>query len=92
MGLILPFYSMIFVVFKSTLSQIIFNIGCILAGIIIGAVSYFIGNKTILKGLNSVSLKLYDISRNKDLSQKLDIGSEDEIGESIKNFDFFIFK
>lgn len=64
-----------------------FVVCCIVAGIIVGGFSFFIGNSTIIRVIKILSGKLLDISNlNGDLTKKIRIESDDAIGKLINNF------
>jgi methyl-accepting chemotaxis protein len=62
MGIVFPLYANLFVTFKNTLLLIIFAVGCIIAGIIVGFGAFLITRLTILKVVKSVSSELREIA------------------------------
>ena len=91
MGLIFPFYTIFFVTFKSEIYKFVYVAGCIIAGIIVGAFSFFIGNITIIRFLKKISNQLNNIANKEaDLTERLDITSNDEVGLLAKNFNSFV--
>ncbi len=93
MGLVFPIYANFFVEFKSKLAFSIFISGCILAGIIVGAVAFFISKITILRLVKRVNSELQGIlSDEADLTQSIKFTSNDILGELIINFNCFIAK
>ena len=81
MGCVFPVYASIFVTYNSPNAKFLFIAGCIVAGLIVGSLSYLIGKLTILKTLQKARDLSLEIIRTKTLHQKLQIESEDAIGE-----------
>lgn len=89
MGVIFPLYSIIFVNFKSDLSMIIFSIGCIIAGILVGVFSYIIGKLTVVKTFNRITNTLATMANEKRFNLEIDVESNDSIGTTCKLFNEF---
>ncbi|QEN07313.1 methyl-accepting chemotaxis protein [Oceanispirochaeta crateris] len=86
-GIVFPFYTMLFVTFKNQMCFYLFSIGAIIAGIIVGLISFLITKVTILRVLSVLSERLKDISEGEgDLTKSIELISLDEIGEMIKYF------
>jgi len=86
MGCIFPLYAAFFVEYKSSNAQILFVAGCLLAGAIVGGLSYYIGKITILRMIEKARDLSIGIIRKKNLSQTLEIQSADAIGEFAECF------
>ncbi|HOV14236.1 MAG TPA: PAS domain-containing protein, partial [Spirochaetota bacterium] len=80
MGMIFPFFAYFFVTFKSNTHLIIFTIGCLLAGFLVGTFSYLVLKNTILKIIRKISgsVKYFDIKN--DYTKLL---FNDEVGNLI---------
>lgn len=82
MGFIFPVYANFFVTFKEGMF-IYFAVGCILAGITVGVVSFLFVKVILLRPL----LKVSDVANNikcKDISGQIDIESNDSVGDIVK--------
>ncbi|MCB1172019.1 MAG: HAMP domain-containing protein [Leptospiraceae bacterium] len=92
MGLVFPLYAIIFVAgWKSDLMFIFFAAGCILAGIMVGLVSYQIHKSTIMKVVNDLSRQMHNIAAgDADLRMRMDCDSQDELGHLTDNFNQFV--
>ncbi|WP_185234696.1 methyl-accepting chemotaxis protein [Teredinibacter franksiae] len=81
MGLIFPVYASFFVDYKEGM-KIWFSLGCLVAGVIIGVINFWLLKNYLLAKLVEVS----DISQAisiKDLSQRSNIRSEDVVGDIV---------
>lgn len=94
MGIVFPFFSLLFVAdFKSKNSFLFFTLACIGAGLMVGLISFLIGKLTVLNCIKKVSDGLYTIAEaDGDLTRRVEIRSEDIIGDLGKNFNNFIGK
>ena len=81
---IFPFYANFFVDWKPGMLPW-FVFGCLIAGLGIGIMNYFLLNTILLSPLRRISEVANAIS-NKDLTQKCTLQSEDTIGEIIVSF------
>ncbi|TRX65923.1 methyl-accepting chemotaxis protein [Carboxylicivirga sp. M1479] len=90
MGFIFPVYANIFVDWKEGLFPY-FLIGCILAGITVGVVSFWFVKVILIKQLLKMSVVATKIS-NRDISNKLDIESNDAVGEIAQGFNLAIMR
>jgi len=81
---IFPFYANIFVIWKPGM-LVWFVFGCLVAGLLMGAVNYLLLNAILLKKLRRISTVANAIS-NKDLTHQCKIQSADTIGEIIGSF------
>jgi methyl-accepting chemotaxis protein len=84
MGLLLPFYANIFVEWHPG-AKSWFTIGCIVAGLSIGAVNYLLCKQILLSRLKQISVVAHAISE-KDISHNCSIQSKDLVGEIISSF------
>jgi methyl-accepting chemotaxis protein len=84
MGLIFPLYATFFVEFKPGL-QIWFNLGCIIAGIMVGGFSYLLVKWILLGHLRELALACRRIS-NGQFDVHMDLDSPDEVGEIVHGF------
>jgi methyl-accepting chemotaxis protein len=84
MGLIFPLYAIFFVEFKPGL-QIWFNLGCIIAGIMVGGFSYLLVKWILLGHLRDLAVACRRIS-NGQFDVHIDLDSSDEVGEIVHGF------
>ncbi|AKH21886.1 methyl-accepting chemotaxis protein [Sedimenticola thiotaurini] len=84
MGLLFPLYAQLFVEWKPGM-QLWFNIGCIIAGLSIGAVNYLVCKQVLLRRLQRISAVAQAISSN-DISHQCNLVSHDLIGEIVTSF------
>jgi len=87
MGVVFPGYAWFFVNFKSSFHFVFFIIGCVGAGITVGAVSFFIMKKSILRIIKGISNSINLLERGDvELVDVLKIESDDEIGSLVDSF------
>ena len=92
-GVIFPFYAALFVHFKNEQLKWIFSLSCIGAGIIVGLTAFSITRGTIIKVVNSLSGDLQKIAKGEgDLTRKINLKSDDKLGELIMWFNLFVEK
>ncbi len=84
MGIIFPVYANFFVNWKEGFF-VYFVIGCIMAGITVGVVSYWFVKSILIKELLKVSHVAKGIANN-EISEELDIQSDDAVGEIANGF------
>lgn len=84
MGLIFPLYAILFVDFKPGL-QIWFNLGCIIAGIMVGGFSYMLVKIILLGHLRKLAWACREVTVG-HLDVNIDLASPDEIGEIVSGF------
>jgi len=84
MGIIFPFYASFFVEYKEGL-YIWFAIGCLVAGIVIGVINYYLLNILLISKLKRIALVSTAIS-NHDLSANCVMESHDVIGDIVSSF------
>ena len=90
MGVIFPIYAALFVSFKAGL-KIWFIAGCLGAGAIVGITNYFIVRFTVRKTVVQLNDALRHLNaENGDLTIRLTPGTQDEIGETRRNFNEFL--
>lgn len=90
MGLVFPVYAGFFVEFKSPAHQMVFVLGCLVAGVVVGLASYVIGRLTILRVIRMISQRFEVLSSAEgDLSQDIDFQSSDCLGELVSHFNAF---
>ena len=83
-ALIFPFYADFFVEWKPDM-LLWFVVGCLVAGIAIGVVNYWLVNIILLSKLRRISEIAISIS-NKDISHTCSLQSADTIGEIVDSF------
>ncbi|MCP4130431.1 MAG: methyl-accepting chemotaxis protein [bacterium] len=79
----------VFVVFKTDTLNILFSVMCLFAGIMVGFFAFFIGKITLLKAIRDIESFSQNIAAG-DLTGKLVIESNDEIGVFAANFNNII--
>lgn len=92
MGVIFPFYANIFVGRWVSFQMLTFFVaGCMVAGILVGLMSYIIFKWTILTVLNDLSKQFKQIADGEgNLAVRIDCASDDEIGVLTDSFNRFI--
>ncbi len=86
MGCIFPVYAYFFVEYHSDLARNLFIMGCLLAGAIVGGLSFLIGKLTIIKAIETARDLSVEIIQTKTLDRQLEIRSQDAIGEFAECF------
>lgn len=84
MGIVFPFYASFFVEYKEGL-YIWFALGCLVAGIVIGVINYYLLHLLLISKLKRIAQISTSIS-NHDLSFTCVMQSDDVIGEIISSF------
>ena len=84
MGIIFPFYAGFFVDYKEGL-YIWFALGCLVAGIVIGVINYYLLNLLLISKLKRIAQVATAISSH-DLTFTCSMDSNDVIGEIINSF------
>ena len=84
MGAVFPLYAMLFVNFKPGM-QIWFNMGCIIAGIMVGGFSYMLVKIILLRHLRKLAWACREVSAGR-LDVNIDLDSPDEVGEIVNGF------
>jgi len=88
MGAIFPLYAILFVNFKPGM-QIWFNIGCIIAGIMVGGFSYMLVKIILLGHLRKLAWACREVTSGR-LDVNIDLNSPDEVGEIVTGFNMMI--
>ncbi|MCW3807511.1 methyl-accepting chemotaxis protein [Plebeiibacterium marinum] len=88
MGFIFPVYANFFVEWKEG-HFVYFLIGCIMAGITVGIVSFLFVKKILIKELLKVSSVAQEVA-NKNIAVQLEIESKDAVGEIASGFNEII--
>jgi methyl-accepting chemotaxis protein len=83
-ALIFPFYADFFVEWKPGMLPW-FVLGCVIAGLIIGIVNYWLLNVILLRKLRRIS-EIANAISNKDISHTCNLKSADTIGEIVDSF------
>lgn len=83
-ALIFPFYANFFVEWKPGMLPW-FVVGCVIAGLIIGVVNYWLLNIILLSKLRRIS-EIANAISNKDISHTCSLESADTIGEIVDSF------
>ena len=84
MGMVFPFYANLFVDWKPGMLPF-FVAGCLVAGLVMGILNYFIFKRVLLAKLERISSVANAISRN-DLRHHCKIESHDTVGEIVHSF------
>lgn len=84
MGIIFPIFTSFFMHPKSETSQFIFIASCVMAGIFVGGLSFFIGKITIIRNLQQLNT-CFEVVSEGNLTTSCPIESDDEIGEIVGN-------
>ncbi len=78
MGVLFPIYASFFVTYETRLEKLLFQTGCVLAGVLVGGVSYFIGKIVIIgylkkpvEQLCGITLSACDDEQEKDPLNRL---------------------
>lgn len=85
MGIIFPIFTSFFMEYKNEEGKLIFIVLCIVAGILVGLVAYFIAHLTIIKSIRTMYKHFNNIS-NGDLSGRIEIAGDDDISKLTKDF------
>jgi len=85
MGIAFPFYASLFVDYKSPLAFWIFCSGCVIAGFLVGGISYAIGKTTLLRFTESLGQELERLARG-DLGARSALSSADALGRMARQF------
>jgi len=91
MGIVFPFFASIFTEYKSSVYQIPFMISCVVAGCIVGVISFFIGKITLINAIRRFFKTFESISEG-DLTVRCNMKSNDELGRLSDEFNEFLEK
>jgi len=86
MGMVFPFYALLFADFPSTSSLVFFSAGCLGAGLTVGLVSFVIGKKLLLDWIEIRSRGLGELGTKDAI---LDLSASRQLGEISDNFTKF---
>lgn len=89
MGGIFPIFAGFFTTYKQPSYLAVFIIACIIAGIIVGLVSFLIGRITLISAIRKMDA-MYSKVRQGDLTVRCSIESDDEIGRLSEGFNLFM--
>lgn len=82
MGILFPVYAGFFVQYNSPNHQIIFTVGSLIAGILVGSCAFLINRGTIVKLIRRVSQDVESLSGGEaDFTRRIPVESQDELGE-----------
>lgn len=85
MGIIFPIYAGFFVEWIPGM-KIWFIVGSLLAGVIVGVSNYYLMKGLILSRLIGVSNVMNNITSSHDLTLRVDLNSQDQLGQMARNF------
>lgn len=91
MGIIFPFFGSLFTNYKGEGYRLPFMAACVLAGIFVGVVSFFIGKITLINAIRRFFNTFSSISEG-DLTVRCHLESADELGKLSSDFNQFIQK
>jgi methyl-accepting chemotaxis protein len=86
MGIVFPFYALLFARFPTTLALIFFSVGCLGAGLAVGLVSFLIGKRLLLDWIEVQSRGLGNLGAEGAI---LDLKASQGLGEISVNFTRF---
>ena len=93
MGVCFPWFTSFFVIYKNETAKKYFEYSCIMAGLTVGVVSFFISRLTILRIVKQLSIRLGNLANAEgDLTQELPLKSSDCLGDLASNFNLFLAK
>ncbi len=92
MGIIFPIYARFFTEYKEGM-RVYFDIGCLIAGLVVGLTSYGLVKLLLLSQIKIIANRLREISEGDgDLNKTIDIDSKDCVGYLAINFNTFVGK
>jgi len=91
MGVIFPFFASIFTVYRTNALQIPFAISCIVAGCMVGVISFLIGKFTLINAIKRF-LKTFEEITEGNLTVRCQMQSQDELGMLSEEFNRFLEK
>lgn len=90
MGLVFPIYAGFFTLYKEGM-ELFFRIGCIIAGIIVGISNFFLFRVIVYYQIGRIANQMKEISEGDgDLTRRIELKSQDALGELSKRFDAFM--
>lgn len=84
MGAVFPFYARFFTTYKEGM-QWYFDLGCLMAGAMIGVISFLLVKKFVLSEIKKVAEALEKVNRG-DLSVQIPLESQDDLGALVRSF------
>lgn len=82
MGIVFPLFTLLFTSFESTLRLVVFSIGCVAAGLMVGFVAFKINSRSLLKTMRYISSVLEKMDQhNTETLSDVVVESNDELGE-----------
>lgn len=91
MGAVFPFFATLFTEYKGEGYKVPFMVSCIVAGIIVGMVSFFIGKITLINAIRRFFRAFSSITEG-DLTIRCHLQSNDELGQLALDFNEFLSK
>lgn len=88
MGLIFPIFSSFFTTYKDSTYKLPFSALCVCAGVIVGLISFSIGKITLIPAIQTLNKNFIKLSEG-DLTARINIKSNDEVGELAEAFNNF---
>lgn len=89
MGIIFPFFASLFTTYRGVGYRIPFTISCIVAGIIVGVMSFLIGKLTLLSAMRKF-IRTFDTIAKGDLTVRCNMTSDDELGKLSADFNLLL--
>jgi len=86
MGLAFPVVASFFTVYKQPSYATYFTLLCVGAGVIGGLISFFVGKVTFIRAMKEMNKQFETIIHRGDLTSRLTLQSNDEIGRIVSNF------
>ncbi|MCG3084063.1 MULTISPECIES: methyl-accepting chemotaxis protein [unclassified Anoxybacillus] len=86
MGLAFPIVASFFTIYKHPSYATYFTLLCVGAGIIVGLTSFFVGKVTLIRAMKEMNKQFETIVQRGDLTSRLTLKSNDEIGRIVANF------
>lgn len=81
MGLVFPLYAELFAEFPDATNKELFSAGCILAGILVGLISFLISKVTVVRIVGKVADEMQSVAKgDSTIAHRLSIQSNDSIG------------
>jgi methyl-accepting chemotaxis protein len=85
MGLVFPLYAQLFAVFPDEGTRQLFCIGCVVAGILVGLISFLISKLTVVRIVGRVAVQMKAVAEGQvAISQRLSVRSNDDVGALVR--------
>ncbi|KNY25800.1 methyl-accepting chemotaxis protein [Pseudobacteroides cellulosolvens] len=91
MGLIFPPFAGLFTYYRKESYSLPFTLSCVTAGIVVGLISYYIGKFTLINSIKDLIYHFDSLSKG-DLTKRMNVRSNDEIGKLSLCFNEFVDK